>query len=83
LLPRTGKIAPQYTFERGYPTPETSQRARDDADFQRAVIAYRFWYPTFFAAVHESATGPKQTLAFALRMSAFGCKADIALRTGP
>src|SRR5215475_9318608 len=30
-----------------------------------------------FAAVHESATGPKQTLAFALHMSAFGCKADI------
>lgn len=35
-----------YSFERGYPTPDTSQRARDDADLQRAAIAYRFWYPT-------------------------------------
>src|SRR5262245_540945 len=35
-----------YSFERGYPTPETTQRARDDADFQRAIIAYRFWCPT-------------------------------------
>jgi len=34
----------QYEFERGYPNAETSQRARDDADFQRAVTAYRFWY---------------------------------------
>jgi hypothetical protein len=23
-----------------------AQRARDDADYQRAVTAYRFWYPT-------------------------------------
>src|SRR5262249_8602529 len=38
--------AASYTFEQGYPTPETTQRARDDADFQRAVTAYRFWYPT-------------------------------------
>ncbi|MEJ5020116.1 DUF1254 domain-containing protein [Ochrobactrum vermis] len=37
---------PGYTFEQGYPTAETSARARDDADFQRAVTAYRFWYPT-------------------------------------
>ena len=35
-----------YSFVRGYPTPETTQRAREDADFQRAVTAYRFWYPT-------------------------------------
>jgi hypothetical protein len=34
-----------YVFERGYPTPGTVQHARDDADFQRAVTAYRFWYP--------------------------------------
>jgi hypothetical protein len=30
----------------GFPTQEAAQRARDDADFQRAVVAYRFWYPT-------------------------------------
>jgi hypothetical protein len=35
-----------YPFERGYPTKDGAQRARDDADFQRAVAAYRFWYPT-------------------------------------
>lgn len=36
-------------FERGYPSAQTSQRARDDADFQRAMTAYRFWYPTVSA----------------------------------
>jgi hypothetical protein len=35
-----------YTFERGFPTDETTQRARGDQDFERAVTAYRFWYPT-------------------------------------
>ena len=35
-----------YPFEGGFPTPAASQQARDDADFERAVIAYRFWYPT-------------------------------------
>jgi hypothetical protein len=35
-----------YPFAGGYPTPEAAQAARDDADFQRAVTAYRFWYPT-------------------------------------
>lgn len=38
-----------YTFERGFPTTDTEQRARDDADYQRAVTAYRFWYPTVSA----------------------------------
>lgn len=37
---------PNYVFERGYPTADAAQRARDDADFQRAMTAYRFWYPT-------------------------------------
>ncbi|MGY8665835.1 DUF1254 domain-containing protein [Bradyrhizobium sp. UFLA05-109] len=35
-----------YAFERGHPAADTSKRARDDADFQRAIIAYRFWYPS-------------------------------------
>ncbi len=35
-----------YAFERNYPTPEAGRQARDDADFQHAVVAYRFWYPT-------------------------------------
>jgi hypothetical protein len=33
-------------FKGGFPTPEAAQKARDEADFQRAVTAYRFWYPT-------------------------------------
>ena len=36
-------------FKAGYPSPQTSAHARDDADFQRAVTAYRFWYPTVSA----------------------------------
>jgi len=36
-------------FKAGYPSVQTSARARDDADFQRAVTAYRFWYPTVSA----------------------------------
>jgi len=35
-----------YAFERGYPTSEAAQRAQDDADYERAITAYRFWYPT-------------------------------------
>jgi hypothetical protein len=42
---RSEDAAEPYAFDRGYPTPEASQRARDDADFQRAIVAYRFWYP--------------------------------------
>jgi hypothetical protein len=44
-LAQSTQISP-YTFERGYPTPDTAQRTREDADFQRAITAYRFWYPT-------------------------------------
>jgi hypothetical protein len=35
-----------YLFEGGFPTPETIQRAYDDADLNRAVQAYRFFFPT-------------------------------------
>jgi len=35
-----------YLFEHGYPVDRTAQQARDEADVQRAVTAYRFWYPT-------------------------------------
>lgn len=35
-----------YVFEGGFPTPETVQRAYDDADLNRAVQAYRFFFPT-------------------------------------
>lgn len=35
-----------YVFNGGYPTPETIQRAYDDADLNRAVQCYRFFYPS-------------------------------------
>jgi hypothetical protein len=35
-----------YTFERSFPTQDGAQRARDDTDYQRALTAYRFFYPT-------------------------------------
>ena len=35
-----------YQYTRGFPTPKTATLARNDADLQRALVAYRFWYPT-------------------------------------
>lgn len=42
----TTRAATEYNFKGGYPTAETIRKADDEADFQRAVTAYRFWYPT-------------------------------------
>lgn len=33
-------------FKSGFPTADEAQKARDEADYQRAITAYRFWYPT-------------------------------------
>jgi hypothetical protein len=33
-------------FKGGFPSTDQAQKARDEADYQRAVTAYRFWYPT-------------------------------------
>jgi hypothetical protein len=41
--------AEDYRFESGFPTPETAQRAYDDADLVRAITAYRFFYPSVSA----------------------------------
>jgi hypothetical protein len=38
--------ASAHPFPAGFPAPEEARTARADADFQRAVTAYRFWYPT-------------------------------------
>jgi hypothetical protein len=35
-----------YEFRGGFPAPETAERIRDEQDFQRAIQAYRFFYPT-------------------------------------
>lgn len=35
-----------YVFDGGYPTPETVARVYDEVDLQRAVSAYRLFFPT-------------------------------------
>lgn len=45
-LARAAEPAHPYDFERGYPSTTSGEQARDDADVARAVVAYRFWYPT-------------------------------------
>lgn len=40
----------RYTFNGGFPTPETIQKAYDDADLNRAIQAYRFFFPTVSGA---------------------------------
>jgi hypothetical protein len=39
-------VAQDPPFHGGFPPADAAQKARDDADYQRAMIAYRFWYPT-------------------------------------
>jgi len=41
-----GSASESYGFAGGYPTPETVRRAYDEADLNRAVQAYRFFYPS-------------------------------------
>ena len=37
--------AQDYKFKGGYPTSVATRQALEDADYQRAITAYRFWYP--------------------------------------
>jgi hypothetical protein len=46
--PKPGVIA--YAFENGHPSEETSRKAYDDADLNRAIEAYKFFYPTVSGA---------------------------------
>ena len=46
LLTARFTVAQDAPFKGGFPTPEEAQKARGDADYQRAITAYRFWYPT-------------------------------------
>src|SRR5262245_583640 len=82
-----------------YPTPEAAQRARDDADFQRAVTAYRFWYPTVsIEGVFEGnrqigarmneivpifSAGPRQVVFTANSDTPYGGGAFDLTKTGP
>ena len=36
----------EYTFERGYPTAVTAEKAHYAADLRRAIEAYKFFFPT-------------------------------------
>lgn len=36
----------EYDFELGYPTAATTRAVHEERDFQRAIQAYRFFYPT-------------------------------------
>jgi hypothetical protein len=85
-------------FERGYPTKETSERAHDAADYERAVTAYRFWYPTVSAegifeglrragvkdneALMIQETHPHHVLFTANSDTPYGCS-TLDLRDGP
>ena len=42
----SSSFAQSYEFTGGYPSATAAKAAQADAEFQRAVIAYRFWYPT-------------------------------------
>ncbi|GAB2665925.1 DUF1254 domain-containing protein [Prescottella soli] len=88
----------RYDLPGGFPTPDTAARARDDADFQRAVTAYRFWYPTVSAegifngnreagiadneAVGIASTGPLQ-VGFTLNSDTPYGAAALDLTDGP
>jgi len=45
LLVGPALYADDYTFQGGFPTPETIRKAYDDADLNRAILCYRFFYP--------------------------------------
>ncbi len=82
----------------GFPTGVAAQRAFDEQDFQRAVTAYRFWYPTVsMKAVFEGnrkvggianevmpilAADPRHALLTANSDTPYG-GAELDLRHGP
>jgi hypothetical protein len=74
--PVAGQTA--HRFMRGFPTPQTTQQARDDADYQRALTAYRFWYPTvsiegFFHGARQAGGPDNQKLFFLSAGPRFVC----------
>src|SRR6516162_6877666 len=85
-------------FKGEFPTPEAAQKARDDADYQRAVTAYRFWFPTvscegIFNGKRELgikdgesasilAAGPR-LLGFTLNSDTPYCGAVVDVKDGP
>jgi hypothetical protein len=49
-MKQSTKTAKEYTFKGGFPTPATVQKAYDDADLNRAIQAYRFFFPSVSVA---------------------------------
>ena len=43
-------MAKRYAFKQGHPSKETARAAYDDADLNRAIQAYKFFYPTVSGA---------------------------------
>jgi len=96
--PANAQSASPYALQRGYPTKQASERARNDADFQRAIVAYRFWYPTVSVegifngnravgikdneGMGIAAAGPRQ-LGFTLNSDTPYGSAAIDVRDGP
>lgn len=46
MLIAVNVLAQDAPFKGGFPPASDAQKARDEADYQRAITAYRFWYPT-------------------------------------
>ncbi len=47
-----------YRFERGFPTDNTVRQSYDDADLNRAIQAYKFFYPTVSGAAMLRGNAP-------------------------
>jgi hypothetical protein len=87
-----------YTFAQNYPTADTAKKSYDEVDYQRALQAYRFWYPTVSAegifqgnrdiGIQDnvgggiSAAGPRQ-VGFTLNSDTPYASATIDLSKGP
>jgi hypothetical protein len=61
--------ADDYRFKGGFPTPETVQKAFDDADLNRAIQSYRFFYLTvsgaaIFRGTAQVGVEPNKTFGF-------------------
>jgi hypothetical protein len=85
-------------LEQGFPAEGAANHVRDEADFQRAVTAYRFWYPTVSAegifngnrtigladneAMGIASTGPRQ-VGFTLNSDTPYGAATLDLSNGP
>ncbi|MFE6858229.1 DUF1214 domain-containing protein [Nocardia sp. NPDC057668] len=94
----TGVEQDRYEFRDGFPEADAVGRAWADVDFQRAVTAYRFWYPTVSLegilngnrevgltdgkAIGIVAAGPRQ-VGFTLNSDTPYGSAALDLRDGP